>query len=97
VQFSNILNILNCQMIVLNINCCNGLQYGVKISLITSFKDTCFIEIVPKQHKSKRGHSHVFYSSRVTWHDNLVEPLFATCWYISDEQTLCNDMASDVS
>ncbi len=46
VQFSNV---LNCQMIVLNINCCNGLQqYGVKISLITSFKDTCFIEIVPK-------------------------------------------------
>jgi hypothetical protein len=94
VQFSNI---LNCQMIVLNINCCNGLQYGVKISLITSFKDTCFIEIVPKQHKSKHVHSHAFYSSRVTWHDNLVEPLFATCWHISDQQTLCNDMASDVS
>ncbi|CAK9858259.1 unnamed protein product [Sphagnum jensenii] len=28
--------------------------YDVKISLITSFRDTCFIEIVPKQHKSKR-------------------------------------------
>ncbi len=30
-------------------------QYGVKISLITSFKDTCFIEIVPTEQKSKRG------------------------------------------
>jgi hypothetical protein len=35
--------------------------YGVKISLITSFKDTCFIEIVPKQHKSKRGHYNSFF------------------------------------
>jgi hypothetical protein len=37
------------------------LQYGVKISLITSFKDTCFIEIVPKQHKSERGHYNSFF------------------------------------
>jgi hypothetical protein len=29
--------------------------YGVKISLITSFKDTCFIEIVPTEQKSKRA------------------------------------------
>jgi hypothetical protein len=33
----------------------------VKISLITSFKDTCFIEIVPKQHKSKRGRYNSFF------------------------------------
>ncbi len=31
------------------------LQYGVKISLITSFKDTCFIEITPTEQKSERG------------------------------------------
>ncbi|CAK9254089.1 unnamed protein product [Sphagnum jensenii] len=35
--------------------------YDVKISLITSFRDTCFIEIVPKQHKSKRGHYNSFF------------------------------------
>lgn len=29
--------------------------YGMKISLITSFKDTCFIEIVPAQQKSQQG------------------------------------------
>ncbi|KAH8954235.1 hypothetical protein BDL97_08G069300 [Sphagnum fallax] len=28
--------------------------YGVRISLVTSFKDTCFIEIVPTQQKSKQ-------------------------------------------
>lgn len=32
-----------------------GMQYGVKISLITSFKDTCFVEIAPTEEKSKRG------------------------------------------
>lgn len=30
-------------------------QFGVRISLITSFRDTCFIEIVPAEQKSKRG------------------------------------------
>ncbi len=51
----------NCQVIELSISCCGRLQYGVKISLITSFKDTCFIEIVPKQHKSERGHYNSFF------------------------------------
>ena len=36
------------------LNVCRG-QYGVKIRLITSFKDTCFIEIVPTKEKSPRG------------------------------------------
>lgn len=31
------------------------LQYGVKIFVITSFKDTCYIEILPNVEKSKRG------------------------------------------
>lgn len=31
------------------------LQYGVKIFVITSYKDTCYIEILPKSQKSKRG------------------------------------------
>jgi len=30
-------------------------SYGMKISLITSFKDTCLIEIVPAQQKSQQG------------------------------------------
>ncbi|XP_059646859.1 OVARIAN TUMOR DOMAIN-containing deubiquitinating enzyme 10-like isoform X3 [Cornus florida] len=30
-------------------------QYGVKISVITSFKDTCYIEILPKVQKSERA------------------------------------------
>lgn len=31
------------------------LQYGVKIFVITSFKDTCSIEILPQMQKSNRG------------------------------------------
>lgn len=31
------------------------LQYGVKFFVLTSFKDTCSIEILPKVQKSKRG------------------------------------------
>lgn len=31
------------------------LQYGVKIFVITSFKDTCYIEILPSAERSKRG------------------------------------------
>jgi hypothetical protein len=46
--------------------------YGVKISLITSFKDTCFIEIVPKQHKSKRE-IHLSFWAEV--HYNSIYPL----------------------
>lgn len=30
-------------------------QYGVKIFVITSFKDTCYIEILPQIQKSERG------------------------------------------
>ena len=31
------------------------LQYGVKMFVITSFKDTCYIEILPNVERSKRG------------------------------------------
>lgn len=31
------------------------LQYGIKIFVITSFKDTCYIEILPNIQKSERG------------------------------------------
>lgn len=31
------------------------LQYGVKIFVITSFKDTCYIEILPNVERSIRG------------------------------------------
>jgi hypothetical protein len=30
-------------------------QYGVKIFVMTSFKDTCYIEIQPKVQKSNKG------------------------------------------
>ncbi|KAK6943841.1 OTU domain [Dillenia turbinata] len=30
-------------------------SYGIKICVVTSFKDTCFIEILPDAQKSKRG------------------------------------------
>jgi hypothetical protein len=30
-------------------------QYGVKIFVLTSFRDTCYIEILPVVEKSKRG------------------------------------------
>lgn len=33
------------------------LQYGVKIFVITSFKDTCYIEILPHVSKSSRGNN----------------------------------------
>ena len=31
------------------------MQYGVKIFVMTSFKDTCYIEIQPKVVKSNKG------------------------------------------
>lgn len=31
------------------------MQYGVKIFIMTSFKDTCYIEIQPKVQKSNKG------------------------------------------
>lgn len=31
------------------------LQYGVKIFILTSFRDTCYIEILPVVEKSRRG------------------------------------------
>jgi hypothetical protein len=42
--------------------CLNGLvQYGVKIFVLTSFRDTCYIEILPVVEKSKRGSVYFFY------------------------------------
>lgn len=38
-----------------NTGCLLLLQYGVKIFVITSFKDTCYIEILPHVQKSNRG------------------------------------------
>lgn len=40
----------SCLMLVNNL-----LQYGVKIIVITSFKHTCYIEILPNVQRSKRG------------------------------------------
>lgn len=39
------------------------LQYGVKIFVITSFKDTCYIEILPNIQKSERGTSYSYLQS----------------------------------
>jgi hypothetical protein len=42
--------------------CLNGLvQYGVKIFVLTSFRDTCYIEILPVVEKSKRGSVYFIY------------------------------------
>jgi len=30
-------------------------SYGVKVFILTSFKDTCYIEILPVVEKSRRG------------------------------------------
>jgi hypothetical protein len=46
--------------------------YGVKISLITSFKDTCFIEIVPTEQKSKRE---MYLSFWAEVHYNSIYPI----------------------
>lgn len=47
----------------------NLLQYGVKIFVMTSFKDTCYIEIQPKVQKSNKGMQmiHFLYSSKWGW------------------------------
>jgi hypothetical protein len=57
-------------------------QYGVKISLITSFKDTCFIEITPDEQKSTRGLYLCLWSSvnlvkTSLW---LIDHRFCHCW-----------------
>ncbi|RVW97275.1 hypothetical protein CK203_025873 [Vitis vinifera] len=42
---------LGCYLMHIN----DFLQYGVKIFVITSFKDTCYIEILPNVQRSERG------------------------------------------
>ncbi|XP_044415527.1 OVARIAN TUMOR DOMAIN-containing deubiquitinating enzyme 9 isoform X2 [Triticum aestivum] len=44
-------------------------KYGVKIFVMTSFKDTCYIEIQPKVQKSNKGMQmiHFLYSSKWGW------------------------------
>lgn len=51
----------------------NLLQYGVKIFVMTSFKDTCYIEIQPKVQKSNKGIriTHFLYSSKWVGFDTL--------------------------
>jgi len=46
--------------------------YGVKIRLITSFKDTCFIEIVPTKEKSPRE---IYLSFWAEIHYNSIYPV----------------------
>ncbi|KAL8140614.1 hypothetical protein V2J09_006635, partial [Rumex salicifolius] len=46
-------------------------SYGVKIFIITSFKDTCYIEILPKVEKSKRV---IFLSFWAEVHYNSIYP-----------------------
>ncbi|KAK1308712.1 hypothetical protein QJS10_CPA09g01783 [Acorus calamus] len=46
-------------------------QYGVKIFVITSFKDTCYIEILPNVEKSKRV---IFLSFWAEVHYNSIYP-----------------------
>ncbi|KAG0566913.1 hypothetical protein KC19_7G097000 [Ceratodon purpureus] len=46
--------------------------YGVKISLITSFKDTCFVEIMPSARKSTRE---IYLSFWAEVHYNSLYPL----------------------
>ncbi|XP_059646858.1 OVARIAN TUMOR DOMAIN-containing deubiquitinating enzyme 12-like isoform X2 [Cornus florida] len=46
-------------------------SYGVKISVITSFKDTCYIEILPKVQKSERV---IFLSFWAEVHYNSIYP-----------------------
>lgn len=36
------------------------MQYGVRIFVITSFKDTCCIEILPNSQKTKGGKQYIF-------------------------------------
>lgn len=38
------------------------MQYGIKIFVITSFKDTCYIEILPNIQKSERGNTFFLFS-----------------------------------
>ncbi|KAH9301801.1 hypothetical protein KI387_013384, partial [Taxus chinensis] len=45
--------------------------YGVKICVVTSFKDTCFIEILPKVQRSKRV---IFMSFWAEVHYNSIYP-----------------------
>ncbi|XP_024381135.1 OVARIAN TUMOR DOMAIN-containing deubiquitinating enzyme 9 [Physcomitrium patens] len=47
-------------------------HFGVKISLITSFRDTCFIEIIPEQQKSPRE---IYLSFWAEIHYNSIYPV----------------------
>ncbi|KAK8619757.1 hypothetical protein V6N13_066265 [Hibiscus sabdariffa] len=50
------------------------LQYGVKIFFITSFKDTCYNEILPNVQRSKRGFFFFFLSFWAEVHYNSIYP-----------------------
>ena len=62
-------------------------QYGVKISLITSFKDTCFIEIAPTEQKSERGlislcHISLVIKNNILWNGiHLVTPTYVSSFW----------------
>ncbi|GFP91850.1 hypothetical protein PHJA_001329000, partial [Phtheirospermum japonicum] len=47
-------------------------QFGIKIFIITSFKDTCYIEIIPQIQKSDRT---IFLSFWAEVHYNSIYPL----------------------
>ncbi|KAK8544952.1 hypothetical protein V6N12_025811 [Hibiscus sabdariffa] len=49
-------------------------QYGVKIFFITSFKDTCYNEILPNVQRSKRGFFFFFLSFWAEVHYNSIYP-----------------------
>lgn len=57
------------QMSIYHVDACStnwlirgyNVQYGLKIFVLTSFKDTCYIEILPKIQKSNRGRVLFFY------------------------------------
>lgn len=72
---------------------CFILQYGVKIFVMTSFKETCCIEILPNFQKKKQGKflTLIFILTRVSLKFSgsfyMVMPLFMThysffCWFI---------------
>ncbi|XP_071934869.1 OVARIAN TUMOR DOMAIN-containing deubiquitinating enzyme 9 isoform X3 [Coffea arabica] len=51
---SDVSSFFECDFAFIVTNACHLIQYGVRIFVITSFKDTCYIEILPQIQKSDR-------------------------------------------
>lgn len=68
IVFSNVLQFTIEDILESHLVSTSFLQFGAKICLLTSFRDRCFIEIVPKDQNPTRGKGHHPYELFHLWY-----------------------------